>query len=207
MKKVLSLILTLILVFALLFAVTTTALADDGGVWAAAGTPAAVYRYDPKKGMERVGKLPAAHVLDIALHGKDGPVRIQDVAKRQGLSIKYLEKLIRILKKSGYITSKRGPKGGHMPAVPLEKITVGAVVRRLEGDARLVECSSDDNCCANEPLCLTRSVWKAAANAMFEKLDTITFADLVEEMRHIHTDKKNIPDFLPNGQEKPKAKQ
>ena len=136
-------------------------------------------------------------MLDIALHSQDGPVRIQDVAERQGLSVKYLEKLIRVLKEAGYIASKRGPKGGHMPAKDLSQITVGSVVRHLEGDGKLVECSSDESCCVNEPLCLTRRVWAAAADAMFERLDTITFADLVDEMRRLNSDNLVIPDFLP----------
>ena len=55
-------------------------------------------------------------LLDIALHGEDGPVRIQDIAKRRNISVKYLEQLIRALKKAGFITSKRGPKGGHVLA-------------------------------------------------------------------------------------------
>jgi len=135
-------------------------------------------------------------MLDIALHSSKGPVRIQDVAERQGLSIKYLEKLIRLLKDAGFITSKRGPKGGHLPAKPLDEITVGGVVRALEGDILLVQCSEDDSCCINEPMCLTRLVWKSAANAMIEKLESITFAELVSQMEDMN--KELIPDLLAN---------
>ena len=136
-------------------------------------------------------------MLDIAMHSQDGPVRIQDVAERQGLSVKYLEKLIRVLKDAGYIASKRGPKGGHMPAKDLSEITVGSVVRHLEGDDKLVECSSDESSCINKPQCLTRRVWAAAADAMFERLDTITFADLMDEMRRMNSDSPTTPDILP----------
>ncbi len=135
-------------------------------------------------------------MLDIALHAQDGPVRIKDVAERQGLSVKYLEKLIRVLKDAGFIASKRGPKGGHTLAVPPERISVGAVVRRLEGDGKLVECNTSDASCANEPLCLARRVWHEAAKAMFERLDTISFADLVEEIRSYDIGQTVIPDFL-----------
>jgi len=142
-------------------------------------------------------------MLDIALHSTDGPVRIQDVADRQGLSIKYLEKLIRLLKEAGFIKSKRGPKGGHLPARDLKRITVGSVVRILEGDGRLVQCSGGESCCVNEPMCLTRRVWKAAANAMFEKLESITFADLVQEMEQLHTNRGLLPDLFPEEPEHP----
>lgn len=136
-------------------------------------------------------------MLDIALHADEGPVRIQDVAERQGLSLKYLEKLVRLLKEGGFIESKRGPKGGHLPAMPLDQITVGALVRVLEGDTMLVECSSESHCCVNEPMCLTRRVWKAAANAMFEKLETITFAELVQELRQNNM-LGLLPDLFPD---------
>lgn len=137
-------------------------------------------------------------MLDIAMHSDNGPVRIQDVAERQGLSIKYLEKLIRQLKDAGYIESKRGPKGGHIPATELENITVGGVVRVLEGDEQLVPCSSETHCCVNEPMCLTRRVWRAAANAMFEKLESITFAELVEEMGKMNLERGLIPELFPD---------
>ncbi len=142
------------------------------------------------------GRYGTRMMLDIALHSQEGPVRIQDVAERQNLSLKYLEKLIRLLKQGGFVKSKRGTKGGHLPAKPLDKITVGSVVRVLEGDAQLVECSSDNQCCVNEPLCLTRRVWRAAANAMFEKLESITFAELVEEVRRDQT-LGLLPDLFP----------
>lgn len=137
-------------------------------------------------------------MLDIAYHSDSGPVRIQDVAERQNLSLKYLEKLIRLLKEGGFIESKRGPKGGHLPAMPLDQITVGAVVRVLEGDGKLVECSTDEHSCVHEPLCLTRRIWRAAAGAMFEKLEAITFAELVDELRQTALSKGLMPDLFPD---------
>jgi Rrf2 family protein len=120
-------------------------------------------------------------VLDIALHGDDGPVRISDISKRQGVSVKYLEKLIRPLKHGRYIKSKRGPKGGHMLTRAPEDITVGEVVRLLEGDLALTECVKNERACSISADCLTRRVWTEASNAMFEKLDSITFQELIEE--------------------------
>lgn len=120
-------------------------------------------------------------VLDIAMHCSTGPVRIGDIAKRQGLSIKYLEKLIRELKKGGFITSKRGPGGGHSLSIPAEKISVGAVVRSLEGEAGLVECMDKDTICQRIEQCPTREIWVKASNAMYEALDKISIADLLKD--------------------------
>ncbi|MBG0775436.1 MAG: RrF2 family transcriptional regulator [Desulfovibrionaceae bacterium] len=122
-------------------------------------------------------------VLDIAIHGHDGPVRISDISKRQGVSVKYLEKLIRPLKKAKYIKSRRGPKGGHMLARPAEGITVGEVVRLLEGDLALVECVVNGKVCTSSEDCLTRQIWIDASQAMYAKLDAVTFAELASSHR------------------------
>lgn len=120
-------------------------------------------------------------VLDIALHGLDGPVRIGDISRRQGVSVKYLEKLIRPLKQGGVIKSKRGPKGGHMLAMPPERISVAAVVKLMEGDLALTECIKNKKTCPISEDCLTRKVWMDATQAMFDKLDAISFAELIKE--------------------------
>ena len=88
-------------------------------------------------------------MLDLAQRYDDGPVQIGDIAKRQDISVKYLEQLIIPLKKAKYVTSVRGPKGGHMLAKSPEKITVGEIVELLEGGTSLPFASqlgkSDDH--------------------------------------------------------------
>ena len=118
-------------------------------------------------------------ILDRAIHGQNGPVRIKDVAARQGVSVKYLEKLVRDLKEAGFVRSRRGPRGGHELDKPLTAISVGDIVRALEGDLSLVECGDEAGACPRQADCLTRGVWMEAARAMHEKLDSITLADLV----------------------------
>ncbi|MCJ2164874.1 MULTISPECIES: Rrf2 family transcriptional regulator [unclassified Pseudodesulfovibrio] len=120
-------------------------------------------------------------MLDIALHCQDGPVRIQDIASRQGVSAKYLEKLIRKLKDGGFIKSKRGPRGGHSLALPANDITIGSVVRALEGDDSLVECRSEGKGCDRMDVCLTRGLWQDAAEAMYARLNVVTLADLISD--------------------------
>lgn len=120
-------------------------------------------------------------VLDIALHSSNGPVRISDISKRQGVSVKYLEKLIRPLKQGGFIKSKRGPRGGHVLSDLPERISVGAVVRVMEGEMALTECAKDAKVCPISQDCLTRKVWIEATRAMLDRLDSITFRDLMRE--------------------------
>lgn len=120
-------------------------------------------------------------LLDIALHSADGPVRIKDISRRQGVSVKYLEKLIRPLKDAKYITSKRGPKGGHLLNRTTDEITIGAIVRLFEDELFLTRCAKDPASCPITADCITRRVWVDAGEAMYERLDSIRLTDLVEE--------------------------
>ncbi|MGD0970784.1 MAG: Rrf2 family transcriptional regulator [Desulfobaccales bacterium] len=118
-------------------------------------------------------------MLDMAQHYDQGPVHLTNVAQRQGISVKYLEQIIIPLKKAQYVKSVRGPKGGHVLTKPPQEITVGEIVALLEQGASLIECSDRPEVCSRADICLTRKVWKQAAEAMFENLHSITLADLV----------------------------
>jgi Rrf2 family protein len=119
-------------------------------------------------------------MVDMAQYYGDGPIHLAAVARRQGISVKYLEQIIIPLKKASYIQSVRGPKGGHQLAKPPEEITVGEIVAVLEAGTTLAECSDNDESCERSSTCLTRRVWKEAAQAMFDKLDSITLADVLK---------------------------
>ncbi len=122
-------------------------------------------------------------LLDMAQNYNRGPVQLGDIAKRQDISVKYLEQIIIPLKKAGYVNSIRGPKGGHYLAKPPAEISVGEVVALLEEGVNLVECSRTEEVCDRAETCPTRLIWKEAAQAMFEKLFKITLADLLEKAK------------------------
>lgn len=130
-------------------------------------------------------------LLDMAQHYNQGPVQLGDIAKRQHISVKYLEQIIIPLKKAGLIKSVRGPKGGHMLARPPEEITVGHIVALLEEGDVLTACVADDKVCRRSETCPTRLLWKEASEAMFSKLNTITLADLVNRSRTVAGEEKN----------------
>jgi len=123
-------------------------------------------------------------VLDLAAYGKDRPVPLSDVSKRQNISLKYLEQLVGKLKKNGFINSQRGPFGGHMLAKNPGEITVGDIVRILEGTSAITECSAEQEqvcgICNKSGDCLSRWVWVEASKAMFDRLDQITIASLLD---------------------------
>ena len=130
-------------------------------------------------------------MLDMAQHYRKGPIHLSDIAKRQDVSVKYLEQIIIPLKKAHYIESIRGSKGGHILAKPPEEITVGEIVAVLEQGASLVECVADPTVCERADICPTRLLWKEAYEAMFDRLDAVTLADLVERAKDMEGKRLN----------------
>jgi Rrf2 family protein len=120
-------------------------------------------------------------LIDIASNSNGGPVPVSEISRRIGVSVKYLEQLIRPLKKANYLQSVRGPKGGHMLAKEPEQITVGEVVRLLEGGISLTECIDHPDVCNLSSSCNVRKVWQRATDSMLAILDGITIAELKHE--------------------------
>ena len=119
-------------------------------------------------------------LVELARNHGQGPVQIGEISKRQDISVKYLEQLIRPLKQANLVTSVRGPKGGHLLAKKPEEITLGQIVRLFEGQSELVECISNPEKCSMSDDCQVRLAWGDATRVLYEKLDSTTIADLVE---------------------------
>lgn len=119
-------------------------------------------------------------LIELAHRNDNKPVQVRAISHSQGISVKYLELLIRTLKKAGLVNSVRGAKGGHLLAKAPEEITMGQIVRLFEGQTDLVACVSSPQQCARTAQCRVRDIWIEATNAVFEKLDGITIADLVD---------------------------
>ena len=122
-------------------------------------------------------------VLDIAVYGKKKPVPLKNISQRQNISLKYLEQLSGKLKKAGIIESNRGPHGGQMLAKEPKEISIGDIVRVLEESAAIIDCAQEQNqvcgVCNRAGECLSRWVWVEASQAMFDRLDEITVAQLL----------------------------
>lgn len=129
------------------------------------------------------GRYGLRAIVDLAVHDKEGQVSLKSVADRQGLSENYLEQLFSSLKKSGLVKSIRGAQGGYFLAKPADKITVGDVLRSLEGTLAPVECIDLDSPteCKKADSCVTAKVWIKLRDKINEVVDSITIADLVEE--------------------------
>ena len=120
-------------------------------------------------------------LVDLARNKDKGPIQIGEISKRQYISVKYLEQLIRPLKKAKLVTSVRGPKGGHLLKEKPENITLGQIVRLFEGQTDLVECISYPEKCAMSDDCQVRLAWRDATKVLYKKLDSTTISDLMNE--------------------------
>ncbi len=128
-------------------------------------------------------------MLDLAQHYNEGPVQISQIAKRQDISVKYLEQLIIPLKKAHLIKSVRGPKGGHMLTKSPKEISIGQIVKILEGSIDLSVCVEDAGTCERSAECLIRDTWEKASKAMYDKLNSVSLSKVIRGARKINCSK------------------
>ena len=123
------------------------------------------------------GRYAVILMLDLATYNTGEPVRLKDIAKRQQISEKYLEHIISLLNKAGFVKSIRGPQGGYMLKNPPEQYTVGMILRQTEGS--LTPVSIDDET-SYERQSVTTRIWTKMEGAINEIVDGITLKDLVD---------------------------
>jgi Rrf2 family iron-sulfur cluster assembly transcriptional regulator len=126
------------------------------------------------------GRYGTRMMLDLAAHHDQGPTPLREIAKRQNLSVKYLEQLIIPLKAAGYIRSVRGAKGGYTLARKPDKINVGQIIKVLEGGLSLVDCVEDPKVCDRRKKCPTRDIWLRMSERLMEELSSLTLRDVLD---------------------------
>jgi Rrf2 family transcriptional regulator, iron-sulfur cluster assembly transcription factor len=119
-------------------------------------------------------------LLELSRRGVETPVQVSQISKKQGIPVKYLEQLLRILKQAGLVTSVRGPKGGHIMTKRPSEITLGQLVRLFEGQTELVVCISEPEKCNMSDDCRVRLTWMKATEALYEILDATTIEDVMQ---------------------------
>lgn len=129
------------------------------------------------------GRYGLRAVIDLAVYAKDEPVSLAAVAERQNISISYLEQLIAKLKKAEIVQSTRGAQGGYTLAKAPEEISVGSVLRALEGNLNPVDCveANGDAACESSDFCVTKYVWKRISDSINDTVDAIFLSELIEE--------------------------
>ncbi|MCH5185711.1 MAG: RrF2 family transcriptional regulator [Oscillospiraceae bacterium] len=130
------------------------------------------------------GRYALRMMVDIAMNGENDNVSIKDVAQRNNISIKYLEQIVNLLSKRGFLKSTRGPQGGYRLSKPPEQYTIGDILRITEGNMAPVSCLEDDeNMCERAGKCETLWIWEEFYHVINEFMDSVTLEDIVKKAK------------------------
>lgn len=133
------------------------------------------------------GRYGLRAMIDLAIHSKEQKVTIKSISERQEISENYLERIIALLRKAGFVESTRGSQGGYELTKEARDISVGDILRALEGDLNPVDCTltNDDKECSEANLCVTKFVWKRISDSINEVVNNISLQDMVDEQLSI----------------------
>lgn len=124
-------------------------------------------------------------VLDLSMYYPDNLVSILDLSKRQDIPKKFLEQILLDLKKGGFLKSKKGPKGGYSLAKAPEEITLGDIVRYIEGSVYPISCIEPKypTECKDKACCVFAPIWVDVGDAITNIIDNINFKDLLKKYK------------------------
>ena len=128
-------------------------------------------------------------MLDIAINYEKGPVSVKSLAKRQDISVKYMEQLIPLLKLAGLIRSIRGAGGGYTLSKHADQIKLRDIIDALEGSIFPVDCVDNPEMCDRAKKCVTYEIWKDIQTTINNMLDSLTLADMVKRQLQINSKK------------------
>ena len=120
-------------------------------------------------------------MFDLAQNTGNGPQAIRSIADRQIVPEQYLEQIIGLLRREGYVKSMRGAQGGYTLARPPGEITIGELIRLLEGPVMMADCMIDADACVRSGQCPSRLVWERLTNCINMVIDSITLQDMLED--------------------------
>ncbi|MPS33018.1 MULTISPECIES: Fe-S cluster assembly transcriptional regulator IscR [Salinivibrio] len=126
------------------------------------------------------GRYAVTAMLDVALHAEQGPVPLADISERQGISLSYLEQLFSRLRKSGLVTSVRGPGGGYRLGIAASDIAVGAVIAAVDESVDATKCQGKADC-QGGTRCLTHTLWHDLSARISGFLNDITLGELMHD--------------------------
>ena len=134
------------------------------------------------------GRYVLRMLLDLAEHRGEGYIALKDIAKRQGISKKYLEQIIPLLNNTDILVASRGYQGGYMLAKSPDMYTVGDILRITEGSIAPVSClEGGSSVCDRYDQCMTLYVWEGLEKVIAEYLDSITLQDILDRHRKDYT--------------------
>lgn len=127
------------------------------------------------------GRYAVTAMFDIALHHDKGPVSLAEIARRQGISLSYLEQLFASLRDQGLVKSTRGPGGGYSLAVDSAKIAIADVIDAVDESLDTTRCGGSGDCQGHQR-CLTHDLWENLSNQIRSYLSGISLAQAVSDV-------------------------
>ena len=128
------------------------------------------------------GRYALRLMLDLATNYTGKPIRLKDVAKRQGISDKYLEQIITGLSRAGLVKAGRGSQGGYRLTRKPCEYTAGEILRAMEGSLAPIPClDGEENLCPNSGSCFTLPFWSGLGKVIDQYVDSITLEDLYQQ--------------------------
>ena len=133
--------------------------------------------------MSTKGRYGLRAMIELASHTDEQPVPLSVIARSEEISERYLEQLMTKMKKAGLVTSCRGSAGGYSLAKKSDEISVGEVLRAVEGNLNPVDCSaSTEAACENSSACVAKYVWQKVNDSINSAVDSISLAELVDKI-------------------------
>jgi len=127
------------------------------------------------------GRYGLRALIDLSINGRNGlPVLLSDIAKRQGISDKYLEQIATQLHRAGIVKTVRGRKGGYLMNKAENEIRVSDIMKVLEGPICVVDCVNEPDTCSKSTICSPRDIWTLLSHKIEEILSGYTLADLAK---------------------------
>lgn len=139
------------------------------------------------------GRYAVTAMLDLALHGAAGPVSLAEISSRQEISLSYLEQLFSKLRRSGLVTSTRGPGGGYSVSRDLSEVAVSEIIGAVNESVDATQCGGRENC-RSHGRCLTHDLWEGLSKQIEQFLGSVSLQDMIDQQQ-VHS--------TPLGQETP----
>ncbi|MCL1964146.1 MAG: Rrf2 family transcriptional regulator [Firmicutes bacterium] len=129
-------------------------------------------------------------MFDLAQNVGNGPQTIRAIAERQLIPEQYLEQIIGVLRREGFVDSVRGAQGGYMLSRPTSEITIGELLRLLEGPVLMADCIGDADACVRSGQCPSRLVWERLTDCINKVIDSVTLTDMLTDQRMLDQEEK-----------------
>lgn len=135
------------------------------------------------------GRYALRVMIDLAMNADSGYVSLKDISARQDISVKYLEQIISLMNRAGFLQSLRGNNGGYKLMKKPSEYTAGDILRAAEGSLAPIACLKNEvNSCERRSSCATISFWQNYYKTVNDYIDSVTLQDLVDDAKTLVTD-------------------